>query len=193
MFTLTGGSVYYACLIGWNDRETERLIDEGGYAEEQLLEVKIPVRVAYYSSTPGYERYYGEAEYNGNYYTYVKRKVSNDTIYLLCIPNYTKTALQQCRNTAGALAAGAANDAPVKGGQVLAKKDFGFSDYEPDCRCTIRGGAIDPKKMAIPFQETRYKDPGLTEPGRPPEPRAQFLCGHVQHGHMPAGRSEVLT
>ena len=35
----------------------------------------------------------GEIDINGTHYNYVKRRVNNDTLYLLCIPNQAKTRL----------------------------------------------------------------------------------------------------
>jgi len=42
---------------------------------------------------PEYKRFDGEVEMNGIHYNYVKRKLSNDTLYLLCIPNRDRTKL----------------------------------------------------------------------------------------------------
>lgn len=74
------------------NKATERLeqkIDAGQYNEDQLLEIKIPIKVPYYSSTK-YETYYGETQFNGEHYRYVKRKISGDTLYLLCLPHTEK-------------------------------------------------------------------------------------------------------
>jgi hypothetical protein len=73
-------------------RATARLesrIDAGQYSDDQLLEVKISLKVPYITDTK-YEACYGEAEYNGQTFRYVKRKVVGDTLYLLCIPHVEK-------------------------------------------------------------------------------------------------------
>lgn len=79
---------------------TTRLVqklDAGDYDESQLMEVKIPVRLQYHNNWSDYETFYGQAEYNGEYYQYVKRKLYNDTLYLLCIPHVEKTKLKAAK------------------------------------------------------------------------------------------------
>jgi len=49
--------------------------------------VKIALNAPYLSSWENYERYDGEITLNGIQHHYVKRKVSGDTLYLLCIPD----------------------------------------------------------------------------------------------------------
>ncbi len=74
------------------DRATSRLeqkIDDGQYSDDQLLEIKIPISVPYYTSTK-FETYYGETKFEGEHYRYVKRKISGDTLYLLCLPHTEK-------------------------------------------------------------------------------------------------------
>jgi len=74
------------------DKATARLeqkIEAGEFSEDQLIEIKIPIKVPYYSSTK-YENYYGETKFNGEHYRYVKRKINGDTLYLLCLPHTEK-------------------------------------------------------------------------------------------------------
>jgi len=77
------------------DKATARLeqkIDAGQYRDDQLLEIKIPISVPYYTTTK-FETYYGETQFNGEHYRYVKRKISGDTLYLLCLPHTEKDNL----------------------------------------------------------------------------------------------------
>ena len=48
-----------------------------------------------------YEKFEGEVNINGQHHSYVKRKVSGDTLYLLCIPNRQKDKLQLAKNEYG--------------------------------------------------------------------------------------------
>src|SRR5688500_17653390 len=75
----------------------EQKLDAGEYDENSLIEVKIPVRLPYLASWNVYENFYGETEWNGEYYQYVKRKLSNDTLYLLCIPHNEKNRIQAAK------------------------------------------------------------------------------------------------
>jgi len=67
----------------------EEKIDAGQYDESQLIEIKIPLQLPYYNDSK-YQTCYGETEFNGEHYRYVKRKVSGNTLYLLCLPHTEK-------------------------------------------------------------------------------------------------------
>jgi len=75
----------------------EQKLDAGDYDINQLVEIKIPFKVAYQASWSEYETFYGETKWNGEYYQYVKRKLSNDTLYLLCIPHDEKTKIHAAK------------------------------------------------------------------------------------------------
>lgn len=81
-----------------SDTHLEALLDDNQYDDSQLIELKIPTHVPYQTSWASYERYDGEVEVNGTLYKYVKRKVANDTLYLMCIPNTKKMNLETARN-----------------------------------------------------------------------------------------------
>ncbi|MES1218205.1 MAG: hypothetical protein ABUT20_22055 [Bacteroidota bacterium] len=75
----------------------EQKINAGQYSDDQLLEIKIPISVPYYTSTQ-FETYYGETQFNGEHYRYVKRKISGDTLYLLCLPHTEKDNIAAAKN-----------------------------------------------------------------------------------------------
>ena len=76
----------------------EERLDAGDYDANDLVEVKIPLNLPYHNNWSDYETYYGQVNYDGEYYQYVKRKVSNDTLYLLCLPHEAKTKINEARN-----------------------------------------------------------------------------------------------
>ena len=120
LVNLAGGTMLFEYLIQKNDRLLTERIDEGDYDLSQLVEVKVPLRLHYYSSSLNYERYYGEAEVDGRYYSYVMRKVMNDTVYLLCLPNTVKAELKKAKVSFGLLAAdfgGTADPSKSKGNE----------------------------------------------------------------------------
>ena len=69
-------------------------LDKNSYDPSQLFEVKIPLNLPYSPSWSSYEQYRGQVELNGVHYNYVKRKVVNDTLILVCIPNETKNQIK---------------------------------------------------------------------------------------------------
>ncbi|WP_336517261.1 hypothetical protein [Pollutibacter soli] len=87
----------------------ERL-DGGGFSEKELVEIKIPYPLPYASNRADYERFDGEVEMNGVHYNYVKRKMVNDTLYLLCIPNTDRNNLNAAKDNLVAGLSDASND-----------------------------------------------------------------------------------
>ena len=85
----------------------EQKISSGNYSDDQLVEIQIPLNMPYYSDK-GYENVYGETDWNGNHYRYVKRKVSGNTLYLLCLPHTEKNNLVKAKDEY----AKAVNDVP---------------------------------------------------------------------------------
>ena len=75
----------------------EQKISAGQYSDEQLVEIRIPLNMPYYSDKD-YEDVYGETDFNGEHYQYVKRKVSDNILYLLCLPNKDKTSIVKEKN-----------------------------------------------------------------------------------------------
>lgn len=86
---MAGYKLFFAYLEEKATIRLERKIDAGQYDDSQLVEIKIPLNLPYYSDSK-YEACYGETEFNGEYYRYVKRKVSGNTLYLLCLPHTEK-------------------------------------------------------------------------------------------------------
>ena len=80
------------------DLQLEARLDNNSYDESQLIELKIPINLAYQTTWAAFERYDGEVEMNGILYKYVKRKLANDTLVLLCIPNHQKMNLQTAKD-----------------------------------------------------------------------------------------------
>ena len=133
LFNLAGSSLFVEYLIRENDVESVNRIDEGNYNNKQLIEIKIPLRLPYYSSSLKYERYYGEIELAGKYFDYVMRKVLNDTVYLLCLPNQIRAELQEAKITAGLIAADMKGpSANPKGAASGGKKQMSLTQYCQD-------------------------------------------------------------
>jgi hypothetical protein len=80
------------------DTRLEAQLDQQQYNEASLIEIRVPLNMPYQSISSGFERYDGEIEYNGIHYKYVKRKVENGELVLLCLPNENRMRLQNARD-----------------------------------------------------------------------------------------------
>ena len=104
----------YRLLIGyWQEkttRELEARLDGDSYDESQLISIKVPVtHLAYYNSSPVFERVSGGVEIGGVQYRYVKRRLYNDSLEFLCIPDAEAGRLRSARNEIVRLAADQSN------------------------------------------------------------------------------------
>ena len=97
VFNLAGYQWLFCAIEKNATANLEQKIAAGKYSDEQLVEIQIPLNMPYYSDKD-YEYVYGETDWNGEHYRYVKRKVSGNTLYLLCLPNKEKTSILKVKN-----------------------------------------------------------------------------------------------
>jgi hypothetical protein len=80
-------------------RELEARLDRNNYDESQLISIKIPAEhLAYYNPSEEFQRVDGSVEINGLQYKYVKQRIFNDSIELLCLPDRATTQLTAFNN-----------------------------------------------------------------------------------------------
>jgi hypothetical protein len=81
------------------DVQFKARLDDNNFDESQLISVKVPAtNLGYYANTSSFERVDGIVEINGIQYNYVKRRVFNDSVEMLCIPNHTAMQLKDAKN-----------------------------------------------------------------------------------------------
>ena len=80
------------------DTQLETQLDQHQYNEASLIEIRVPLNMPYQNISSNFERYDGEIEFNGIHYKYVKRKVTNGELVLLCLPNENRMRLLNARD-----------------------------------------------------------------------------------------------
>lgn len=80
------------------DQHLEAQFDRHDYDESQLIEMRVPLNMPYQIASTDFERIDGEIEIDGIHYKYVKRKVDQGELVLLCLPNENKMRLQSARD-----------------------------------------------------------------------------------------------
>jgi hypothetical protein len=93
LFNIVGYKAFFQYFITSSDQQVLQRLDRDGYSDAELSEIKVALGLPYLTYRKSYERVDGEIVINGVHYNYVKRKISNDTLYLQCLPNFTKTKL----------------------------------------------------------------------------------------------------
>lgn len=94
--------VGYRLLSGYlqlrSDVKLESKLDRNDFKEDDLIQIKIPLNLPYQLDWQEFERVDGEVELDGIHYKYVKRKILNDSLVLLCLPNESKQKLDEAGN-----------------------------------------------------------------------------------------------
>lgn len=97
LFNLFGYRILFNYAQQQSDLQLEALLDNDEYNEADLLTLKVPLNLPYQNNQEHFERVNGEITVKGKIYKYVKRKVSNGELVLLCIPNHNKMKLQSAK------------------------------------------------------------------------------------------------
>ena len=88
LFNWYGFRALTAYLENRADKVLTAGLDDHAYNETDLISLKVPAsRLAYYNNSQQFERVDGHIEIRGLQYNYVKRRLFNDSIEMLCIPN----------------------------------------------------------------------------------------------------------
>ena len=75
--------------------QLEARLDKNEFKENELIEIKIPLNLPYQLNWKSFERFDGEIDVDGIHYKYVKRKIYNDSLILLCLPNKSKQQIEK--------------------------------------------------------------------------------------------------
>ena len=151
------------------DAALESRLDQDNYDESQLVEMRIPLNMPYLNNQSEFERFDGEAEVNGVLYKYVKRKIDNGQLVILCLPNQAKTKLLSARDDFFKLV----NDLQ----QTSQNKKSGntVAPQNPITEYTSQKNDFALLEWASSFPQYSSKDtelfisPALSEQGQPPE------------------------
>lgn len=120
LFNLGGYRLVFHWANQQADRQIQAQLDEDVYNENELVVLKMPMSVPYYSGTGGFEYTQGEVTLDDVIYRYVKKRVVNDTVEMYCIPHTTKMELMNARDMFAKLSSDFINvskhqqDAPAK-------------------------------------------------------------------------------
>jgi hypothetical protein len=99
MFNLFGYRLLVVYMQHEADQELETRLDSESFDESTLFSIKVPVtQLSYYNVSTQFERVDGSIEIHGVTYTYVKRRLFNDSLEMLCIPNQTANSLRAFKN-----------------------------------------------------------------------------------------------
>ena len=97
-FNVAGYQLVYNYLSNKSDKNLELALDENNYKDEDLITIKQPTNLPYYNDSKDFQRVNGEVEMDGVKFKYVKCRVYNGFLEMLCIPNKAKMQIEQSKN-----------------------------------------------------------------------------------------------
>lgn len=97
LFNLGGYRLWYYFEQQRSDMRMAITLDNDEYDESDLVAIRIPLSLPYQTDWKEFERTDGEIELQGKIYKYVKRKVQNGELVLMCIPHHDKMQLNSAR------------------------------------------------------------------------------------------------
>ena len=114
LFNQFGYRIVISCLQNQQERFIENQLDQEAYRDDQLISIKMALNLPYYTGSSSYERAIGSVSLNGQEYEYVKQRIYQDTLELLCLPNPVKAKLKLVGNEVTKSVAGSDAPLPVK-------------------------------------------------------------------------------
>ena len=97
LFNLVGYRLWFYYAQQHADEQLQASLDNNGYNEDDLIEIKVPLSIPYQINQKSFERIDGEVNIKGKIFKYVKRKITDGQLVLLCIPDQTKMRLQNAK------------------------------------------------------------------------------------------------
>jgi hypothetical protein len=93
VFSLYGPIALYEYCLVQSDKLFNEQISQSRYKIDDLVEVKVPVQMPTIQDWKEYSYVSGQVQLKSGSYNYVKIKMTRDTIFLMCIPDYRTTKL----------------------------------------------------------------------------------------------------
>lgn len=168
-FNVAGYRLFYNYISNKADKSLELALDQDNYKDEDLITIKQPTNLPYYNDSKDFQRINGEVEVDGIKYKYVKCRVYNGFLEMLCIPNKAKMQIEQSKNDYAKIAHDfQQNDSQKKDGQ---HKSFqkSLSEYEEQSFITIDCGSALLTTSYVLVQSLFEKNMFFTTAERPPD------------------------
>lgn len=98
LFNLVGYRLWFNYAQQQSDIQLAASLDRHQYNDADLIAIKVPLSMPYQTVQSNYERVDGEIKIDGKIYKYVKRRIVNGELELLCLPDQNKMRLQNAKN-----------------------------------------------------------------------------------------------
>lgn len=135
LYNWCGYPLLNAYLQSRSTKQIQVRLDDNNYDDSELISVKVPAgHLSYYNSSNQFVRVDGQLEINGMQYIFVKRRLFNDSIEMLCIPNQAATHLNKAKSDYFKLLNDVQRRGQDKKSDSHSNKNFAGGDY-----CIVNG------------------------------------------------------
>jgi hypothetical protein len=122
---------YYGVFLGLqykNDKEMLQKFDAEDYSDSELITITIPITIPYAIDSKDFARVDGKFEHKGEFYRLVKQKLSQDTLFVVCVKDHENKRIDDAMTSF----VKTFTDKPVDNNQSNAKIVITFiKDYIP--------------------------------------------------------------
>jgi hypothetical protein len=169
LFNMIGYRVWFYYAEQKADLAMESRLDKDQYDVNDLISITVPLDNPYQLEQRNFQRIDGEFNFQGKNFKYVKRKVTDGKLILLCIPDARKMVLKKGKAEYG----NAAND--INGNsrgssRSGTQKSFGGNDY------TFETFQLDTSRLPVfhtsilnGFVDSKLVSAQVPAPGKPPK------------------------
>lgn len=97
LFNLAGYRLFFHYVQKSADIRYQQSLDNNTEDERGMITLKVDLNMPYLAQNTSFERVDGEITIDGKIYKYVKRKIHNGKLVLLCLPDEKRTKLKSSR------------------------------------------------------------------------------------------------
>ena len=109
LFNMAGYRAWFYYAEREADAAMEASLDKDSYDENDLISLIVPLHNPYQIEQRSFERVNGEISFQGRIFKYVKRRVFEGKMILLCLPDNKRMILKNAKSAYGAAAGDLAN------------------------------------------------------------------------------------
>jgi hypothetical protein len=168
-FNVAGYQLLYNYMTNRSNAALELALDENKYNDQELISIKQSTNLPYYTNSKDYQRIDGEVEIDGVQYKYVKCRIYNDSLEMLCIPNKAKMQLEQSKNEYAKLAHDFQQAGNKKKNEQNKSAQKSISEYEGQTLYSIAGNVEPISSCFILVNEVPGKTFYFTTVEQPPD------------------------
>jgi hypothetical protein len=150
------------------DMAMEARLDKDQYDENKLVSLTVALDNPYQLERKSFERVSGEINFQGKIFKYVKRRVYDGKLVLLCIPDEHRMVLSNAKSTLSNLLNGLANTSKGSSHSGF-QKNLNESDY---INQWVNGETCKMESESLEystFRSTGFSEPHIATPGKPPQ------------------------